>query len=88
MELSAFQQEDPCLGEMWVALNKHDLTRVPKNKHPLISLLLREWEKLKIEDAVMYRITHLPKETRRAQLLLSEKFRTTVLKSLHDDSGH
>ena len=30
----------------------------------------------------------MPKETHCAQLLLSEKFRTTVLKSLHDDSGH
>uniref|UniRef100_A0A674CT74 Gypsy retrotransposon integrase-like protein 1 n=1 Tax=Salmo trutta TaxID=8032 RepID=A0A674CT74_SALTR len=88
VELSASQQEDPCLGEMWVALNKHDVTRVTKTKHPLISLLLREWEKLKMEDGVMYRITHPPNETRRAQLLLPEKFRTIVLKSLHDDSGH
>ena len=36
----------------------------------------------------MYRITHRPNQTRRAQLLLPEEFKTMVLKSLHDDSGH
>lgn len=36
----------------------------------------------------MYQITVPPGRSRHSQLVLPENFRHTVLKALHDDSGH
>lgn len=36
----------------------------------------------------MYRITSPPGKVHRSQLVLPEKYRKMVMKSLHDDSGH
>lgn len=36
-ELSAAQQEDPCIGEVWSALVKGDVTRVMETGHPATS---------------------------------------------------
>lgn len=57
-------------------------------EHPDVSLLLKEWEKLKVKDSLLYRISKPPNKPVRLQLLLSQEFRETVLKSLHDHSGH
>lgn len=53
-----------------------------------MALLLKEWEKLKIKESVLYRISKPPNKPLRQQLLLPEKFRKTVLQSLHDQCGH
>lgn len=87
-ELSNAQQECPGIGEIWSALNKGDLTRVDKTKHPTCSLLLREWDRLKIRKGVMYRVTSPPGKPPRSQLVLPEKYRKMVTTSLHDDCGH
>lgn len=41
-----------------------------------------------MDNEVLYRITYPPNNMYRSQLLLPEKYRKLVLKSLHDDSGH
>ena len=46
--------------------------------------LLREWDKLSLdEDGILHR-----KTATRKQLVLPEKYKTTVLRQLHDDMGH
>ncbi|XP_057187744.1 retrovirus-related Pol polyprotein from transposon 412 [Triplophysa rosa] len=87
-ELSVAQKEDPSLGEIWTALFRKDITKFNKSKHPACPLLLREWDRLKLQRGVMYRITIPPGRVRRSQLVLPEKYREMVMKSLHDDSGH
>ncbi len=87
-ELSHAQQEDLGISEVWSALCHGDATKVDKTKHRTCPLLLREWDRLKIRQGVMYRITSPPGKSRRSQLVLPEKYRKMVMNSLHDDSGH
>lgn len=87
-ELSTAQQEDPGIGQVWSALSKGNITQVDKTKHRACSLMLREWDRLKMQKGVMYRIISPPGKPRCSQLVLPEKYRDTVMKSLHDDSGH
>lgn len=88
MELSIAQQEDPGIGQVWSALRNGNITQVDKTKHRDCSLLLREWRRLKMQKGVMYRIVNPPGKSRCSQLVLPAKYRNTVMKSLHDDSGH
>lgn len=87
-ELSAAQQEDPCIGGIWSAFSQKDISKVDKARHPTTSPLLREWDKLEMKDKVLYQVTNPPDRTSRSQLMLPEKYRKVVLKSLHDDTGH
>lgn len=87
-ELSTAQQEDSGIGQVWLALKKGDITLVDKTKHRISSLLLREWDKLKMQKGVMYRIIRPLGKSYCSQLVLPEKYRSMVIKSLHDDSGH
>lgn len=86
-EISMAQQEDPTTSEIWKAFKQGDTNQV-QSKNPSSSLLLREWDWLKLQQDVMYRITVPPGRTRRSQLVLPEKFRKMVIQSLHDDSSH
>ena len=49
-------------------------------------LLLREWPRLKLKQQVLYRVTSPQDQPQRWQLVLPEKYRKIVLKSLHDES--
>ena len=87
-QISQSQQEDPCIGEVWCAVSQGNIGSANKRGHPDVALLLKEWEKLKIKESVLYRISKPPNKPLRQQLLLPEKFRKTVLQSLHDQCGH
>lgn len=87
-EISQSQQEDPVIGEVWKAVNKKNLQCADKSKHADVSLLLKEWGKLKIRDGVLYRVSKPQNKSLSQQLVLPQKYRETVLKSLHDQSGH
>lgn len=87
-DLSHAQQEDPCLGEIWRALKQGDLSKIRKEAHKDLSLIVREWDRLVMENGVMFRCTQAPDKPRRKQLCLPRKFHEVVLRSLHDDSGH
>lgn len=87
-ELSDAQKEDPGIGEIWLALTKGDATKVDKSKHQTCPLLMTEWDRLKMKQGVLYRVTSPPGKSLRSQLVLPEKYRKMVMKSLHDDSGH
>ena len=87
-DISHSQQKDPCIGEVWRAVVQNCADRADKGKHPDMSLLLKEWEKLKIKDSLLYRMSKPPNKPFRQQLLLPQEFRETVFQSLHDQSGH
>jgi len=86
-EISRAQQEDLSLKEIWRALKQKEAPQIKSRNHA-VSLLLREFGRLKLQQDVMYRVTVPPGRNCRSQLILPEKFRVTVMKSLHDDSGH
>ncbi len=88
MDLSCAQQDDPCLGEIWRALKKGDLSTVKKDAHQDLPVIRREWDRLVLDNGVMFRCTQAPDRSCRKQLCLPKNFHEVVLKSLHDDSGH
>lgn len=87
-DISHSQQKDPCIGEVWHAVTQNSADCANKGKHPDATLLSKEWEKLKVKDSVLYRMSKPPNRPVRQQLLLPQEFRETVLKFLHDQSGH
>lgn len=50
-DISHSQQKDPCIGEVWHAVTQNSTDRVNKGKHPDVTLLLKECEKLKFKDS-------------------------------------
>ncbi|XP_062372262.1 retrovirus-related Pol polyprotein from transposon 412 isoform X1 [Sardina pilchardus] len=53
-----------------------------------VALLKRESQKLRIEDGLLYRVTHKASGKEIHQLLLPKQFRMQVIHALHDDMGH
>ena len=49
--------------------------------------LLYDWDRLKIKDDVLYRVSTMNSETM-YQLVLPVDYREKALKALHDDAGH
>ena len=86
-DLSAAQREDLCFSGLWNGVQHQDVGKVQRT-HKDMPLLLREWDRVKMENGVMYRHTHAPNKPKRKQLLLPQKFHQMALRSLHDDSGH
>lgn len=64
-EISTAQQEDPALNEIWKAVKQGEPDHI-KSKNSVVLLLLREWERLKLRQDVMYRITVPPGRNRRS----------------------
>ncbi|XP_076850337.1 uncharacterized protein LOC143500204 [Brachyhypopomus gauderio] len=58
------------------------------NMHPELVLMKRHSTKLIEKNGLMYRVTQKNPGGEIHQLLLPEKFRRQVIKSLHDDMGH
>lgn len=75
-ELSTAQQEDPVIGQVWSALINGNINQVDKTKHQVCSLLLREWDRLKIQKRVMYRLVTPPGKSCCLQLVLPESTET------------
>ncbi|KAI4897593.1 hypothetical protein NFI96_009071, partial [Prochilodus magdalenae] len=82
------QRSDSCIGEVWLAFSRGRPVTSVQTKHPDIKVLKREWEKLSLEHGLLYRTIKLADQRARQQLVLPKQFHSTVLKSLHDDSGH
>lgn len=87
-DLAQAQQRDPCIRELWNAFTQHDGTQANKGNHPDVALLMKEWDKLKLKDSVLYRVSKPPNKSARQQLILPQEFRERVFQSLHDQSGH
>ncbi|XP_029968702.1 uncharacterized protein LOC115403829 [Salarias fasciatus] len=86
-ELAQAQKEDPVIGPAFQAVQQHKWPEHTDN-NPEFSQLKREKEKLILKAGLLYRQSTLPSEEKVNQLLLPAEYRDTVLRALHDDSGH
>lgn len=84
-ELQRAQKEDPAIGDIFkLKENNQTLTsEVRRGLQGPAKKLLHEWQKLHIENGLLYRRT-----THQKQLVLPAEFKKKVLKHLHDDMGH
>lgn len=84
-ELVHAQREDPTIGEIIRLKEVNDkLTDgIRRSVKGTACKLLHEWNRLHLEDGILYRRT-----SERKQLVLPLKYQSVVLKHLHDDMGH
>lgn len=83
--ISAAQQEDTAIMEV-VSLKLKNWTPNEKDKRNMRKekkRLLYEWNRLEVDNGILYRQTEQHK-----QLVLPEKLKPIVLKTLHNDMGH
>lgn len=88
VEIRDVQRADPCLQEVIAQIESGEkLPPTVRKELPDIPFLLREWNRLEMQNDVLYRrrqdngrVTY--------QLVLPEELRTIVLQSLHNDMGH
>lgn len=83
--ICAAQQEDTAIMEV-VSLKLKNWTPNEKDKRNMrkeTKRLLYEWNKLELDNGILYRQTEQQK-----QLVLPEKLKPIVLKTLHNDMGH
>lgn len=87
-ELKASQDVDPVIGPIKRALESGKIPVRSDNDSPDFVLLCRENSKLELKDGMLYRVkkTHTGREIQ--QLVLPERYRTVVLRALHDECGH
>ncbi|XDV44757.1 hypothetical protein PO909_012997 [Leuciscus waleckii] len=88
LELRDKQRADPNLREVIHQMETGE--KVPptaREELPEISLLLRELNKLKLVEGILYRKRQDNEQTS-YQLVLPKELRSPVLQSLHDDMGH
>ncbi|KAL2097877.1 hypothetical protein ACEWY4_007084 [Coilia grayii] len=83
--LKLAQYEDPAIKNMllrkqsgWIPNHKDKELMTPEERR-----LLYEWNKLSVENEILYRTSG-----KYRQLVLPRKLKTVVLKSLHDEMGH
>uniref|UniRef100_A0A8C6LSZ5 Gypsy retrotransposon integrase-like protein 1 n=2 Tax=Nothobranchius TaxID=28779 RepID=A0A8C6LSZ5_NOTFU len=84
-DITAAQQADPAIKEV-ISLKLRAWTPNEKEKKTMSKQtrrLLYEWNKLEVENGLLYRKTN-----QNRQLVLPEQLKSVVLKSLHDDMGH
>ncbi|KAK7886001.1 hypothetical protein WMY93_025622 [Mugilogobius chulae] len=87
-DLREEQSADPALQEIIHQLKTGE--KAPpslREELPEFSLLLREWNRLELEDGVLYRRRQEGDKVS-LQLVLPPALRSVVLKSLHSDMGH
>ncbi|XP_039883140.1 uncharacterized protein K02A2.6-like [Simochromis diagramma] len=87
-EIRQSQTNDPAISEIIHQLETGE-TSPPtvRNEIPQLSILLRELNKLELQNGILYRKRQVGEETQ-YQLVLPESLRPMVFKSLHDDMGH
>lgn len=88
LDLKEKQRSDPVLREVIHQLETGE--KVPSTARaelPDLPLLLREWNRLELQDDVLYR-RRQDDEHLSFQLVLPEALRPVVLSSLHNDMGH
>ncbi|KAK7906795.1 hypothetical protein WMY93_015407 [Mugilogobius chulae] len=87
-DLREEQSADPALREIIYQLKTGE--KAPpsvREELPELPLLLREWNRLELEDGVLYRRRQEGDKVN-LQLVLPPALRSVVLKSLHSDMGH
>lgn len=87
-DLQTAQRNDSLLGEVWKAVCDKKPASSIRSSHPSMKILKREWEKLVVNNGMLYRIVRQSNHKVKQQLVLPKQFHSSVLKSLHDDIGH
>ena len=85
-EICQAQRDDPNIGPVidYKQSDQRPVGQQLKSSSAQSKHLLREWDKLSLdEDGILHR-----KTVTRTQLVLPDKYKTTVLRQLHDDMGH
>lgn len=84
-DVRALQQDNECIKEV-IKLKENNWTPNNKEKKTVTRgtrRLVQEWNKLIVEEGILYRHSG-----NRKQLVLPEKLKPMVLKNLHDNMGH
>lgn len=87
-ELRRAQEQDSVIGAVKKAVETGQLQSMAKNQDPSIVLLQRQSPKLIVKNHLLFRVVNKQFGDKRQQLILPEKYRRMVLRSLHDDTGH
>uniref|UniRef100_A0A8C7WVL3 Gypsy retrotransposon integrase-like protein 1 n=1 Tax=Oryzias sinensis TaxID=183150 RepID=A0A8C7WVL3_9TELE len=87
-DLKYAQDTDLSIGPVKSAIEAGNVPVHGKNDPPDVALLCREISKLEIRDGILYRVRQTQTDSGSRQLVLPERYRKTILRSLHDDCGH
>lgn len=87
-DLQIAQDLDPCIGPIKQTIQTGQPHVPSNNQPPNVTLLSRENARLEIKDNLLYRQRKLPNGTVNKQLVLPERYQSSVMTSLHDECGH
>ncbi len=87
-DLKVSQEQDPVIGVVKQDIEVGRVLTLRKSSDPVLTVLQCQGPKLVIRNQLLYRVSKSSCGKERVQLVLPAKYHRTVLKSLHDDSGH
>lgn len=86
-EMREAQEKDPCLSRVLLAISQKQPPSSVNFDHPDLKVLKRQWGNLVVDKGLLFRVVTSNKQEKR-QLVLPNALRSSVLTSLHDQSGH
>ncbi len=88
VDLKKLQREDPIISQVIELLQSEERLHTSlKGNSPDLQLMLREWDRFRLKNELLYR-TRMSDGLTIFQLVLPEVVRPLVLQKLHDDMGH
>lgn len=87
-EIKIAQDLDPTISPVKAAIEAGKVPVPTKHDPPDVALICREANKLQLRDGLLYRVKQTVTGEEVKQLVLPERFRNMVLRSLHDECGH
>ncbi len=89
-DLHVLQQEDPVIQAFLVYWKQGTIpTAMERGKEsPAVIELVRHWKRIREQQGVLYRKSHVPGGKEVLQLLLPQRLKAEVLANLHDQHGH
>ncbi|CAC5422661.1 unnamed protein product [Mytilus coruscus] len=90
LEIKDSQERDSVVGkfiEIWNTKRKPLRSEQRKFDKPLVTLL-RQWDRIEVEDGLIYRVIIDPNHGQLKQLILPVVLRDKVLNNCHDKLGH
>lgn len=90
-EIHELQEADSVISRVtfFLKLKRQPSRREKANMSSRAITLFRQWDKLKIKDGILYRVTQDPhSKQKRYQLILPSSLKDQALKGVHDLAGH
>ena len=89
-KMEEFQYNDPVISEVLKHVKKtvKPSYAVIKFSPPEVKLLIRQWNKLKIINNLLYRVILDPSHGEFKQLVLPRVLREDILRHMHEEHGH